>query len=165
MLRSSWTRRLVSSWLVVWLAVFTPQTAAAFLGGGLSIEQERQLGEEFAMQLQQYYLVINDPFLVSYINRLGQRLVSQIGPQPFSYRFHIIDDPTMNAFAVPGGYIYVTSGFIRLMEREGELAGVLAHEIAHIHARHLARQLERSRPAGGGGAPDPGPDGGLHGRG
>jgi predicted Zn-dependent protease len=143
--RPGWLQRLLSVWLTLWLAVFSPHPAAAFLGGGLSIEQERQIGEEFAMQLQQYYLIINDPFLVSYINRLGQRLVSQIGPQPFTYRFHILEDPTMNAFAVPGGYIYVTTGFIRMMEREGELAGVLAHEIAHIHGRHLTRQLERSR--------------------
>lgn len=143
--RAGWLKGLLSLWLALWLAMFSPQSAPAFLGGGLTIEQERQIGEEFAMQLQQYYLVINDPFLVSYINRVGQRLVSQIGPQPFTYRFHILDDPTMNAFAVPGGYIYITTGFIRMMEREGELAGVLAHEIAHIHARHLTRQLERSR--------------------
>jgi len=143
--RAAWARRLLVGWLILWLTGLAPLPAAAFLGESLTLEKERQIGEEFAMTLQQYYLIINDPFLTSYINRVGQRLVSQMGPQPFSYRFHILDDPTMNAFAVPGGYIYVTTGFIRMMEREGELAGVLAHEISHIYARHLARQLERSR--------------------
>ncbi|MBW1990914.1 MAG: M48 family metalloprotease, partial [Deltaproteobacteria bacterium] len=64
---------------------------------------------------------------------------------PYKYRFFIIEDPTTNAFAVPGGYVFITTTFIRSMEREGELAGVLAHEISHIYARHLAKQLERSR--------------------
>lgn len=113
--------------------------------GSLTVEKEKQIGEEFLLQLQQYYHVISDPYLTSYINRIGQRLVSQMGPQPYQYRFFILEDPTTNAFAVPGGYIFVTTGFIRAMEREGELAGVLAHEISHIYGRHLARQLDKSK--------------------
>ena len=111
----------------------------------LTVEKEKQIGEEFAQQLQQFYHIIGDPYLTAYINRVGQRLVVQLGPQPYQYRFFILEDPTTNAFAVPGGYIFVTTGFIRTMEREGELAGVLSHEISHIYARHLARQMDKSR--------------------
>lgn len=140
----SFFKRFLAGWLALTLLLLPGRPALGFMES-LTVDKERQIGEEFAMQLQHYYLIVNDPYLTSYINRLGQRLASQMGPQPFQYRFHIIEDPTMNAFAVPGGYVYVTTGFIRMMEREGELAGVLSHEISHIQARHLARQLDRGR--------------------
>lgn len=112
----------------------------------LTIEKEKQIGEEFFMQLQHFYSISSDPFVTSYINRLGKKLVAQLGPQPYNYRFFVIEDPSLNAFAVPGGYIFVTTGFIRTMEREGELVGVLSHEISHIYAKHLSRQMEKVRP-------------------
>ncbi len=111
----------------------------------LSIEKEKQIGEEFFMEMQNHYALATDPFITSYINRIGRRLVTQVGPQPYQYRFFVLDDPSLNAMAVPGGYVFITTGFIRAMEREGELAGVLSHEISHIYARHLARQMEKSK--------------------
>lgn len=130
--------------LLLVLLLCLPAPGYSFMGS-LDVEKEKQIGEEFAMQLQQFYPVISDPYLTAYINRLGQKLVAQLGPHPYEYRFFILEDPITNAFAVPGGYIYVTTGFIRAMEREGELVGVLAHEISHIHARHLARQMDKAR--------------------
>ena len=115
--------------------------------GALTLEKERQIGEEFFLELQQVVPLVEDPFSTSYFNRLGQKLVAQLGPQPFKYRFFIIDDPTMNAFAVPGGYVFINTGMIRLMEREGELAAVLAHEISHVYARHMAKQMEKAKVA------------------
>jgi predicted Zn-dependent protease len=115
--------------------------------GGLSVEKERQLGQEFLLEIQHFIPLVEDPFLTSYVNRLGQKFVSQLGSQPFNYRFFIVDDPSMNAFAVPGGYIFVHSGMIRMAEREGELAGVLAHEVSHVYARHMSRSMEKSRNA------------------
>jgi len=76
-------------------------------GGTLSIEKEKQIGEEFLLEIQREVPLIQDPFLTSYINRLGQQLVAQMGPQPFQYKFFIVDDPSMNAFAVPGGYVFI----------------------------------------------------------
>ncbi|MDI6853577.1 MAG: M48 family metalloprotease [Deltaproteobacteria bacterium] len=134
--------RLTAICLAVLLAL--PVPGYGFMDS-LSVEKEKQIGEEFTQQLQQYYHVIGDPYLTSYINRVGRRLVNQLGPTPYNFRFFILEDPTTNAFAVPGGYIFVTTGFIRAMEREGELAGVLSHEISHIYARHLARQMDKSR--------------------
>jgi len=115
------------------------------LTGDLSIEKERQIGEEFLLQLQQYYPLVEDPFITSYFNQLGQKLAAQIGPQPFHYKFFIVIDPTMNAFAVPGGYIFLHTGLIRMAEREGEVAAVLAHEISHIYARHMAKMMKKAR--------------------
>jgi predicted Zn-dependent protease len=115
------------------------------LSGELSIEKERQIGEEFLLQLQQYYPLVEDPFITSYFNQLGQKLVAQMGPQPFHYKFFIVIDPSMNAFAVPGGYIFLHTGMIRMAEREGEVAAVLAHEISHIYARHMAKMMKKSR--------------------
>ncbi len=113
---------------------------------GMSVEREKQIGEQFLLEIQQEVPLIEDPFITSYINRLGQKLVAQMGPQPFTYRFFIVQDPTMNAFAVPGGYIFLHTGMIMMADREGELAGVMAHEISHIYCRHMARMMEKSRP-------------------
>lgn len=140
--------------LIFYLAaslILAPVSASADIldsfAGSLSVEKEKQLGQEFLLEIQQVIPLIEDPFLTSYINRLGQKLVAQLGPQPFTYRFFIIDDPTMNAFAVPGGYIFLHSGMIRMAEREGELAGVMAHEISHVYARHMSRSMEKARNA------------------
>jgi predicted Zn-dependent protease len=137
-------RRLTIALLIVAL-LFFPCGSAWGLFEGLTVEKEKQIGEEFLLELQQYYPIVTDPFLTSYINRVGQRLVAQMGPTPYRFRFFILDDTSMNAFAVPGGYIFITTGMIRLMDREGELAGVLAHEISHVYARHMARQMEKAK--------------------
>jgi predicted Zn-dependent protease len=135
---------------IAWLLVFTLLWGTTPATGGffdtLSIEKERQLGEEFFLELQSEYHISTDPFISSYINRLGHKLEAQQPPHPFHYRFFVIDDPTMNAFAVPGGYIFIHTGMIRLLDREGELAGILAHEISHIYARHMARMMNESKP-------------------
>jgi predicted Zn-dependent protease len=130
--------------LTLCFALIVPEAGYGFFGS-LTIEKEKELGEEFCLQLQQYYPVVHDPYLSAYINAVGKNLVKQLGHQPFQYRFFILEDPTYNAFAVPGGYIFVNTGIIRLMDREDELAGVLAHEITHIHQRHLAKRLEKSK--------------------
>jgi predicted Zn-dependent protease len=113
--------------------------------GNLSIEREKQIGEQFLLELQQYVPLVEDPFITSYFNHLGQKLVAQIGPQPFKYKFFIVVDPSMNAFAVPGGYIFLHTGMISMAEREGEVAAVLAHEISHVYARHMAKMMKKSR--------------------
>ncbi len=134
--------------LAACLTILPLRPAWAFMdifSGPLTVEKEKQLGEEFFLQLVPVVSLLEDPFISSYVNRLGQKLVAQLGPQPYKYRFFVINDPSMNAFAVPGGYVFVTTGMIRAMDREGELAGVLAHEISHIYARHLARQMENAK--------------------
>jgi beta-barrel assembly-enhancing protease len=134
-----------AAWFLILVLLWGATPASGGLFDSLSIEKEKQIGEEFFLEIQNFYTIATDPFVTSYINRLGRKLVAQLGPQPYTYRFFVIDDPNVNAMAVPGGYIFVTTGFIRTMEREGELAGVLAHEISHVYARHLARQMDKAR--------------------
>jgi predicted Zn-dependent protease len=142
--------RLVAAIILATSMLLAPvHSSWAFLDeltqGGLSVEKEKQIGEEFLLEVQQEVPIVKDPFLTSYINQLGRKLVAQIGPQPFHYRFFIVDDPSMNAFAVPGGYIFIHSGLIRMADREGELAGVMAHEISHVYCRHMSKMMEKSR--------------------
>jgi predicted Zn-dependent protease len=145
MLRSVLSRRLaVPLVLILCCQLAIPGSGWGFFGS-LTIEKEKDLGEEFCLLLQQYFPLVRDPYLNAYINAVGQKLVQQLGPQPFQYRFFILEDPSLNAFAVPGGYIFVNTGIIRLMDREDELAGVLAHEITHVHQRHMAKRMEKAK--------------------
>ncbi len=149
-MKNSLYRRVTALGLAAAVLLLPLRPAFAFLDlftGELTMEKERQLGEEFFLQLQQYVPLVEDPYLNSYINRLGQRLVAQMGPQPVKYKFFIINDPSMNAFAVPGGYVFVHTGLIRAMEHEGELAAVMAHEISHVYARHVAKSMDKAKIA------------------
>jgi predicted Zn-dependent protease len=137
--------RVLSLFLAALLLFLPLRPSWGGLFDSLTIDKEREVGEEFFLELQQVVPVIEDPFIASYFNRLGQKLAAQLGPQPFKYRFFVVNDPSMNAFAVPGGYVFVTTGMIRMMEREGELAGVLAHEISHIYARHMFKTMEKAK--------------------
>jgi len=87
--------------------------------------------------------VVQDPIVVGFVNEVGQALVAQIEPQPFLYRFRVILDPSLNAFAVPGGFVYLHSGTILAAGSIDELAAVLGHEIAHVKAHHIARMKEK----------------------
>jgi predicted Zn-dependent protease len=119
------------------------------LGGaarGYPIAEERKLGERFSIEAASELPVIREPAVVDYVNRLGRRIVSHLdAPQPFDYRFQVVRDAHLNAFAVPGGFVYANSGLLLRVGNEAELAGVLAHEIGHTHAHHIVRQQEQTR--------------------
>jgi predicted Zn-dependent protease len=83
---------------------------------------------------------VTNPEVERYIDRVGQRILSTMGPQPFDYRFFVIEDPQLNAFAVPGGSIFFFTGLIEKAKTTSEVAGVLGHEITHIKGHHMARQ-------------------------
>jgi len=107
----------------------------------LNIEQE--VGDQYMRMLRQQLPVVNDPQIRDYINELGFRLVAaNEDAKDRQFYFFVINDASINAFAMPGGYIGVNSGLIQNAESESELAGVMAHEIAHVTQRHLARRLE-----------------------
>lgn len=110
----------------------------------ITYKEEQRLGDEVMAQVFQYYQEVTDPYVSNYIDRLGHRLLGALGPQPFDYTFHVINDPTYNAFAIPGGHIFVNSGLFLAMEKESELAGVMSHEIAHVTSRHISARIERS---------------------
>ena len=111
-------------------------------------ELEEELGSEMSVQVQDQIGLYSDPALESYLQRVGARLVAALGPTPYTFRFAIVDQFEPNAFASPGGFIYVSRGLLAQMNDEAELAGVLAHEISHVTQRHHARQIGRSVGAG-----------------
>jgi len=100
----------------------------------------RQIGMDADQAIQQQVELIYDPIVVGYLNELGQEIAGQISPQPFIYRFRIIKSKDLNAFALPGGYIYIHSETLMRVGSVDELAGVLGHEIAHVQARHFSRR-------------------------
>ncbi len=111
-----------------------------------SLEKEIALGKQLAQQVERQEKVINDPVISEYINRIGQNLVRNSDAKvPFTIK--VLEDPTVNAFALPGGFFYVQSGLILKADTEAELAGVMAHEIAHVAARHGTRQATRGEIA------------------
>ncbi|MHB1240983.1 MAG: beta-barrel assembly-enhancing protease [Gammaproteobacteria bacterium] len=107
--------------------------------------QERELGQEFMRQARQQLPIMDDPLLNEYLNSLGARLVSNSDDAGQPFTFFLIDDPVINAFAVPGGFIGVDSGLLLTTQSESELASVLSHEIAHITQHHMARGLADAR--------------------
>ena len=118
-------------------------------GSLISPQEETRLGQAFMRQARAQMHFLDDPELIDYLESLGSRLISQTGQNGQEYRFFVVDDPSINAFAVPGGYITVHTGLVLATETEGELASVLAHEIAHISQRHIPRMLAAQQKATG----------------
>jgi predicted Zn-dependent protease len=107
-------------------------------------DQERRIGDNADRQISAVAPLVDDPIVLGFLNDLGQSLVRYLEPQPFVYRFRIVRDGSLNAFALPGGYIYFNSGTILAAKDIHELAGVMAHEIAHSKRSHVARLAEKS---------------------
>src|SRR5580693_6774133 len=111
-----------------------------------SIEKEIALGKSLAEQVQRQAKIIDDPVIAEYVNRVGQNLVRNSDAKvPFTIK--VIDIEDVNAFALPGGFFFVNSGLILKADTEAELAGVMAHEIAHVAARHGTRQATKAELA------------------
>src|ERR1700731_2604928 len=111
-----------------------------------SLEKEIALGKQLAQEVEHQAKIINDPLIAEYVNRVGQNLVRNSDAKvPFTIK--VIDSEEVNAFALPGGFFFVNSGLILKAENEAELAGVMAHEIAHVAARHGTRQATRGEIA------------------
>jgi predicted Zn-dependent protease len=114
------------------------------LGNWYSVEGEIRMGKQYAQQVESGSKIITDPVIAEYVNRIGQNLVRNSDAQvPFTIK--VVDSDEINAFALPGGFFYVNTGLILAADEEAELAGVMAHEIAHVAARHGTRQMTRSQ--------------------
>ena len=109
-----------------------------------TIEDEKKLGKEFYENLENNKILYHNTRVEEYITKLGMIIVSTIPKSPFEYHFSVIKSSAVNAFATPGGYVYVNLGLINLVENESELASVLAHETAHVNARHIADIVDKS---------------------
>ena len=113
---------------------------------GMTPRQEHQVGEAAVVEIRQSGDLLEDPELTAYINQIGNRLVEANGSNiPFS--FFILNDPQVNAFALPGGFVAVYSGLIVTTQHESELAAVMSHEISHVTQHHVARMIDAQRMA------------------
>jgi len=110
----------------------------------ISKDQEVAMGAQGHRDILKTMKRYNNPALQAYVNNIGQALAKKSHRRDIRYTFTVLDDPTVNAFALPGGYIYITTGLMAYLNSEGELAGVLGHEIGHVTARHGVKQQSAS---------------------
>ncbi len=110
----------------------------------VSLESELAIGKQYAQEIERSVKLVDDPVVIEYVQRVGRRLVANSDAKlPFTIK--VIDSDVLNAFALPGGFFYVNSGLILAADEEAEMAGVMAHEIAHVTARHGTRQMTRGQ--------------------
>lgn len=112
------------------------------------VEQEIAVGRGLAASLLGASRLVNDPVLQQYVNRVGRWLAAQTERADLPWRFGVLDSDSVNAFAAPGGYVFVTRGLVRGLNSESELAGVLAHEIAHVLRRHHIEAIRKQAMTG-----------------
>ena len=114
---------------------------------GISQQQEVQMGQEYAQQINAQLPIVQDPELNRYINVLGDSISRLTSRRDLDWHFFIVDSKEVNAFAVPGGFVYVNRGLIERADKMDEVAGVLAHEIGHVVRRHTVKQMEKAQGA------------------
>lgn len=112
-----------------------------------SKEQDIQLGKENAAQVRKQMVVIKDPYLTEYVTRVGKRLVGAREAQEsgFPFTFEVVADPSINAFALPGGPMFINTGLLKAVDNEAQLAGVMGHEMSHVILRHGTNQASKSK--------------------
>lgn len=113
----------------------------------VSESQEIQMGKEAAQQVQASIGLVDDPALQQYVSNIGMKMAAQSERPELPWEFHVVDDAAVNAFALPGGFIYVTRGLLAAITNEAELASVLGHEIGHVTARHSVQQISKAQLA------------------
>ncbi len=109
-----------------------------------SKEQDVEMGREFAKQVEQQVHIVDNTELTNYVNRIGMRLVNRGGLDKYPYYFKVVQEDSINAFALPGGPMYVHTGLIKAADNEAQLAGVLAHELSHVVLRHGTNQATKA---------------------
>ena len=114
----------------------------------MSEQQEIQTGAQAHKDVLKEYAALDNPDLQAYVNEIGQRLAKQSHRPDLAWHFTVVDSPDVNAFALPGGYVYITRGIMVYLNSEAELAGVVGHEIGHVTARHGVRQQSAATAAG-----------------
>lgn len=138
-------RKKITCWVVLTLVLFLLLGSFVKGASALTTEEEKKLGKKIILEIEKSTEIERDLSLQSFIDRVGRSLVAQIGPSPFEFKFYLVKAQDPNAYAIPGGYIFLTTGLLVLAENEHEVAGVLSHEIAHVTGRHVAQLMERSK--------------------
>ena len=139
-------KQLKYKWILLGIGLFcffslaSPRSAV-----GITIKEEEELSREFQKLVLKHYQLVKDPVIVNYVNKIGQKILAVMPPQPFAYHFYVVKEDVYNAFATPAGHIYINSGLLAAMQTEEELVGILAHEISHVVCRHISQKIERSK--------------------
>lgn len=107
-----------------------------------STDKEVKIGESIAKAIEKEYKLVDDPLVQNRVQEIGKKIVSVSDRKDINYSFYVLDDKEVNAFALPGGFIYVNKGLIEKVNNDDELAGVLAHEVGHLVARHSIKKLQ-----------------------
>lgn len=119
--------------------------AIAQIFSDFGLSEEKEMGRQFAVLIKSRMPIIEDPEIKEYVRNILDRLLANIPPQPFEFEVNVILDNSINAFAVPGGYLFVNTGLILAMENESEVAGVMGHELAHATQRHMASRIKKMK--------------------
>ena len=125
------------------LFLFTFIVLASTAGCAISTQREIEMGTDYSRQINAQLPIIKDPEVTRYINLLGDSIARVTDDRNLDWRFFIVDSPEVNAFAVPGGYVYVNRGLIERTRTMNQLAGVLGHEIGHVVKRHSVKQMQK----------------------
>jgi len=135
------TKSITLLFLIATLLQSTCRVNPAF---GFSVGEEKEVGEQLLTMVRKEFKLIDEPDVIQYINSLGEETLAIAGSQYFDYHFFVIDNKELNAFAAPSGLIFFHSGLIESLDSEGELVGVMAHEIGHVVSRHLADRMKKT---------------------
>ncbi len=137
--------RILAGLLAAWLALTAPLAAvpaSAGLFGSFSVKDEAELGKKLNTYIRSRFPLVEDPEVVEYVRGVVDRLAAVLPSIPFAVTTTVVRHDAINAFASPGGYVYVFTGLLHQFEHESELAGVIAHELAHVTQRHVASRIE-----------------------
>lgn len=136
--------------LAALLLVISPAMTAeaGFMPDKLTIRKENELGRNFDKIIRSQMPMVGDTYITDYVADLVNRVVEAKKPMPFRIKSAVVANPILNAFAIPGGYIYIFTGLILEVDNESEIVGVIAHELAHVSQRHVASRLEKQAKLG-----------------
>lgn len=140
--------RAVLCALLTGMMILGPAPQAKALFGFFGLSDEIELGRKFSVLVKSQLPIVDDPEVKNYVTKIVQRLLDNIPAQPYNFEVNVIMNNSINAFAAPGGFIFVYTGLILAMDNESQVAGVLAHELAHVTQRHIALRIERGRIIG-----------------
>src|SRR6266513_2853573 len=146
---SKWLACLLAAAIVAMPLAALAQTKIVYHSNKFKPADDVKLGRQAAAQAEQQFPLLNDPRVTAYVERVGQRLVAAIPPEfqhpEFRFYFKVINASDINAFALPGGPMYVNRGMIQAARTEGEMAGVMAHELSHVALRHGTAQATKAQ--------------------
>ncbi len=133
--------------IVLSISLVAALVVTATLSRAMPVAEEREIGAEISLEARRRLPLIQDYELTTYVRKIGMALVKTLGTQPFDYEFFVVRDDALNAFAVPGGKVFIHAGLISRASNVDEIAGVMAHEVAHAHAHHSVRQQQKGQVA------------------